>query len=182
MAAAQIRHRLGELDLAAYRRLAEMPAHPQLDRSMALLSRAANRSRLSIAIAGLLAASGGPQGRRAALAGLASVGATSALVNLGLKPLGRRERPDRAGSAVPVERHVPVPASTSFPSGHAASAFAFANGVSVGRPALAAPLTLLAAAVAYSRVHTGVHYPVDVVVGAAVGTVVGQVVGRVLLR
>jgi membrane-associated phospholipid phosphatase len=31
------------------------------------------------------------------------------------------------------------------------------------------PIRLLAAAVAYSRVHTGVHYPGDVVVGSVTG-------------
>ena len=45
-------------------------------------------------------------------------------------------------------------------------------------PALAAPLRALAAAVAYSRVHTGVHYPGDVVVGSLVGTTIGEVAGR----
>ena len=55
-----------------------------------------------------------------------------------------------------------MPTSTSFPSGHAASAFAFAYAVGRRIPALAVPIRLLAAGVAYSRVHTGVHYPGDV--------------------
>jgi undecaprenyl-diphosphatase len=68
-----------------------------------------------------------------------------------------------------------MPRSTSFPSGHAASAFAFATGVGSDMPALSLPLHAAAAVVAYSRVHTGVHYPGDVVVGSVTGAALGQV-------
>jgi undecaprenyl-diphosphatase len=149
---------------------------------MARLSRAADYSRLSLAAAAAMAAGGGARGRRAAALGLASVGATSSLVNLGLKPLGRRRRPDRAGERVPVARHVRMPASTSFPSGHAAAAFAFATGVGHELPPAAVPLHALAALVAYSRVHTGVHYPADVVAGALLGTVLAQLAAHTLDR
>jgi undecaprenyl-diphosphatase len=81
------------------------------------------------------------------------------VVNLGVKPIARRRRPDRLETAMFEDRHVPMPASASFPSGHAASAFAFAHAVGRHVPVLAVPVRLLAAAVAYSRVHTGVHYP-----------------------
>lgn len=64
---------------------------------------------------------------------------------------------------------MPMPESTSFPSGHAASAFAFAYTVGRHYPLLAVPIRLLATGVAYSRVHTGVHYPGDVVLGSVVG-------------
>ena len=43
-------------------------------------------------------------------------------------------------------------------------------------------LRFLAAAVAYSRVHTGVHYPGDVVIGALVGAGTGQAVGGTVDR
>ena len=62
-----------------------------------------------------------------------------------------------------------MPKSRSFPSGHAASAFAFASGVAAEAPVPGGLLTVLAALVAYSRVHTGVHYPSDVVAGAVIG-------------
>jgi acid phosphatase family membrane protein YuiD len=66
----------------------------------------------------------------------------------------RRLRPT---SEVPLARHLSrVPRSTSFPSGHAASAAAFATGVALEIPALAAPVGALAAAVGASRVVTGV--------------------------
>jgi undecaprenyl-diphosphatase len=63
-----------------------------------------------------------------------------------------------------------MPDSASFPSGHTASAVAFAAAVGPSLPAAAVPLGLLACAVGYSRVHTGVHYPGDVIAGALLGT------------
>jgi undecaprenyl-diphosphatase len=62
-----------------------------------------------------------------------------------------------------------MPGSGSFPSGHAASAFAFAYAVGRHLPGLAVPVRLLATGVAYSRVHAGVHYPGDVVIGSVLG-------------
>jgi membrane-associated phospholipid phosphatase len=98
-----------------------------------------------------------------------SIGVTSATVNLGAKPIARRRRPNRAETAVFEARQVRMPSSASFPSGHAAAAFAFAYSIGRHLPALALPIRLLALAVAYSRVHTGVHYPGDVVVGSVTG-------------
>ncbi len=62
-----------------------------------------------------------------------------------------------------------MPESTSFPSGHAATAFAFAYAVGRHLPGFAVPIRLLAGGVAYSRVHLGVHYPGDVVFGSIIG-------------
>ena len=118
----------------------------------------------------------------AAAIGLASVGVTATVVNLGMKPLGRRARPDRAVERVPVARHVRMPSSTSFPSGHSATAFAFATGVGHVLAPAGIPLHGLAALVAYSRVHTGVHYPGDVVAGALAGTVLAQLTAHAFSR
>ncbi|MBF6557763.1 MAG: phosphatase PAP2 family protein [Acidimicrobiales bacterium] len=71
----------------------------------------------------------------------------------------------------------PMPASSSFPSGHSASGFAFATAVGYQIPSLSFPLRMLAAAVAYSRVHSGVHYPGDTIVGSLTGGAVGLMVG-----
>jgi membrane-associated phospholipid phosphatase len=169
------------VDVAVYAAIAQTPT-PALDRAMARLSHAADYSRLSLASAAVLAATGGRRGRRAAALGLASVGVAATVVNLAVKPLGRRRRPDRAAEQVPVARHVRMPSSTSFPSGHSAAAFAFATGVGQALPAAAIPLRGLAALVAYSRVHTGVHYPGDVVGGALLGTGLAQVTTHALDR
>jgi len=166
------------LDLAVYSAIARTPT-PALDTAMSRLSHAANYSRLSLASAAVLAAAGGPTGRRAAVHGLAAVAVTSTVVNAAIKPLARRRRPDRLAGEVPVARHVRMPTSRSFPSGHSAAAFAFATGVGHVSPAAAVPLRALAALVAYSRVHTGVHYPGDVLAGSLIGTTVGQLTTHV---
>ncbi|MFN8114272.1 MAG: phosphatase PAP2 family protein [Solirubrobacterales bacterium] len=169
------------VDLALYAAIARTPT-PTLDRAMSRLSRAADYSKLSIASAAVLAATGGRTGRRAAVMGLASVGTAAAFFNLVVKPLSNRSRPDRIAEQVPIARHVRMPSSTSFPSGHSATAFAFAAGVGRVMPPAAVPLHALAAAIAYSRVHTGVHYPGDVVAGAVSGTVVAQLTTHALDR
>jgi membrane-associated phospholipid phosphatase len=153
-----------------------------LDVPVRRLSDAADHSKLWLAIAAVVAVAGGRRGRRAALEGVVAIGVTSATVNLGVKPIARRRRPDRLQTAVFEGRHVPMPASASFPSGHAASAFAFAHAVGRHLPVLAVPIRLLAAAVAYSRVHTGVHYPGDVVIGSVTGAGTAAMVAAVADR
>lgn len=176
---------LSALDRSVYAAVAQSQT-PTLDEFFRRLSRVSDKSVLWFATAGVLAAVGGPTGRRAALNGVASIGLASASVNLGFKHLARRRRPDREGAGVSDDRQVPMPESTSFPSGHSASAFAFAEGVSNAAPALGIPLRLAAACVAYSRVHTGVHYPGDVVAGTLIGITAGELaslmVGGILKR
>jgi undecaprenyl-diphosphatase len=162
-----------KLDQALYEGVATTPT-PGLDSGLRQVSNLANKSVLWLGVAAALAVVGGPTGRRAALDGLASVAVASAIVNLGVKQVARRRRPDRSGAQVTQERLVRMPRSTSFPSGHSASAFAFAEGVSATLPWLGIPLRLAAATVAYSRVHTGVHYPGDVVAGSLIGMTAGE--------
>jgi membrane-associated phospholipid phosphatase len=159
---------LGALDRAVYEAVARTPT-AKLDGPFRRLSDSANRSLLWLGIAAAIALLGGRRGGRAALEGVVSIGVTSATVNLGIKPLAERRRPDRAGPDLFWKRQARMPGSTSFPSGHAASAFAFAYAIGRHFPLMAVPLRLLAGAVAYSRVHTGVHYPADVIVGSTVG-------------
>jgi undecaprenyl-diphosphatase len=153
-----------------------------LDAWLIRLCNAANHSRLWLATAAGLAILGGRRHRRAAVLGVAAIGLTSATTNLVVKPVLRRGRPDRVGAAVPEARHVRMPISHSFPSGHAASASASATAVGHELPVTALPLRLLAVGVAYSRVHTGVRYPSDVVAGSVIGTLCGTVIGAVAAR
>jgi undecaprenyl-diphosphatase len=96
------------------------------------------------------------------------IAVTSAVANLLLKPLGRR-----VTHHVPITRHVTMPRTASFPSGHAASASAFATGVATAWPEAGLPLSAAATLVGYSGVHPGVHYPVDVIAGSLTGTHAG---------
>lgn len=172
---------LGVVDRAVYAAVASAST-PVLDVPVRRLSNAANNSRLWLGIAAGLAIAGGRRGRRAALTGTVAIGVTSALVNLGVKSLYARQRPDRAGAGVPDQRQVPMPSSSSFPSGHSAAGFAFATAVGRELPWLGSGLRFAAAAVAYSRVHTGVHYPGDTVVGSLIGAGTGQAVAGVMDR
>ncbi len=158
------------IDEAVYEAVASTST-PALDESLARLSDTANHSKLWFAAAGVVAVAGGKRGRRAALEGVAAIGLASAAANLIGKNLTDRARPSRRppGQGFAHARYVEMPTSTSFPSGHSASAFAFASAVGARIPALAIPLDALAFLVAYSRVHTGVHYPGDVVAGAFLG-------------
>lgn len=140
---------------------------PALDATLPRLSRAADHGLLWFGVAAALAATGRP-GRRAAARGLASLAVASAVVNGPAKWAFRRRRPLLA-DIPPLRLLTRQPSTTSFPSGHAASAAAFATGVGMQLPLAAAPVALAAAAVAYSRVHTGVHYPGDVAVGVMAG-------------
>ena len=131
------------------------------------LSASANHGKLWFAVAGGLALIPGKP-RRAALHGLIAQGVASAVTNVVFKTLLPRARP--LPEHLPVFRFVnPQPTSSSMPSGHSASAAAFAVGVGMVRPAIGAALAPLAAGVAYSRVHTGAHWPSDVLFGSAIG-------------
>ncbi|MCB0863384.1 MAG: phosphatase PAP2 family protein [Solirubrobacterales bacterium] len=171
--AKQILSEINRLDQAVYAAVATSPT-PSLDTGLRKLSNAANYSRISGGISVGLAVFGGSAGRKAAFRGMASIGVTSAVLNALVKPVARRARPDREGAAVPEARHVRMPTSHSFPSGHSASAFAYAVGVGHVLPWSIPPLVMLAAAVAYSRVHTGVHYPGDVVIGSLSGFILAE--------
>jgi len=72
-----------------------------------------------------------------------------------------------------------LPLSSSFPSGHAAMAFAAATVVAILAPRLRVPALVLAALVAFSRVYLGVHFLSDVLAGAVLGIGVGLLVSAV---
>jgi undecaprenyl-diphosphatase len=167
------------LDRASYDAVAGTPT-PTLDVLMSWISNAASYSRLWVVIATALTAVGGDRGRRAASRGLIAVGATAITTNLVAKHIFPRGRPKRL--VVTAGRHARMPMSSSFPSGHAASAFAFATAVTADLPLLSLPIYGLATAVSYSRVHTGVHYPSDVMGGGILGAAVGTAVREATLR
>ncbi|MGW1541576.1 phosphatase PAP2 family protein [Streptomyces sp. NPDC002309] len=165
------RHALRERLLALDNRLFEFAAArdwPAAAPVLPRLSRAANHGLLWFAAAGVVAASRTPRARRAAVRGVASLALASATINTIGKRSVRRTRP--VLDAVPsVRRLRRQPITTSFPSGHSASAAAFAAGVAMESPAWGAAVAPVAFSVAMSRVYTGVHFPSDVLAGAALG-------------
>lgn len=164
-------NRVGRTDRELVRRSSALPATP-IDDGLLLLTRSANKSGLWWVVAGVLAARKGPT-RRGALRGVAAIAGASALANAVAKPLLPRRRP--AAEEVPKRRRlIKHPRSSSFPSGHAASAAAFATAVAMESRPTGLALVPVAAAVAYSRVHTGVHWPSDVAAGAVMGVVAAR--------
>ncbi|HET6658222.1 MAG TPA: phosphatase PAP2 family protein [Gaiellaceae bacterium] len=95
---------------------------------------------------------------------------TADLLALAVKAGVERPRPTRT---IPQADPLMGASGWSFPSGHAATAFAGAVALTYLWRRGAPLFFLLAAAIAFSRVYVGVHYPGDVVAGAALGTVVG---------
>ena len=95
-------------------------------------------------------------------------------VNYAVKQAVGRERP--AGLGDPL---VPPPASSSFPSSHAAMSTAAAIALCRVRPRLAPLWLAMAAAMAWSRAYAGVHHTSDVVAGVAVGAVTGTMAAGV---
>jgi membrane-associated phospholipid phosphatase len=167
------------LDQAIYDAVATTPT-PILDAPVTWISNAANFARLWLVLAAVLGALGGSRGRRAAARGLTALGITSMTSNLAVKQLFRRHRPERFIAMA--TREARMPTSSSFPSGHTASAFAFATAVTAEFPLLSVPLFVLATVVGYSRVHTGVHYPTDVVAGGILGAGIGAGTRSATLR
>ncbi|WP_138760440.1 bifunctional phosphatase PAP2/diacylglycerol kinase family protein [Modestobacter altitudinis] len=162
-------------DAALLARVGRLPT-TRVDRWLRRLSTFADHGKLWALVGGLLGLQRG-RPRRAAVRGLGSMALSSALVNVVLKRVFQRVRPDLAAvsSARALRR---PPDSLSFPSGHSASAAAFATGVALESPALGALIAPFALGVGYSRVHVGVHYPGDVAAGMAVGSAVALATQR----
>lgn len=174
----QVIEGLGLIDREVFEAVANAKT-PIMDELLPRLTRAANYSKLWMGIAAGMALTRSPRLHRAAARGLVSLAATSLITNQGAKRLRRRERPGH--NSVPFRRRIRhYPTSSSFPSGHAASAAAFAVGAGLEDPPAGYTLGVLAALVGLSRVYTGAHYPGDVLVGWAIGAGVALVGGKLV--
>src|SRR5262245_33968452 len=115
-----------------------------------------------------------PRWKRGTVAALFSAG-LALLANQAIAHLWERPRPF---AAHPADVHLlgPTTVDPSFPSDHAAAAFAIAVAVFMVSRRVGGVFLVLATAVGLSRIALGLHYPSDVLAGAVVGTVAALVV------
>lgn len=87
-----------------------------------------------------------------------------------VKPMSGRLRPDEVRArGLQGAWHVEGGVNSSFPSGHVATAFAFARGLVAMQPALAPLCYTAAAGTGLSRMADGRHYLSDTLVGGLLG-------------
>jgi len=143
-----------------------------LDRATVVLSSPAFGAATGIALAltiGLSLARG--RRRLALLLALAlALGLSDFVGARVLRPLFARMRPCYALPPGAVRLLVGAADVGSIPSLHASNFFAMATVAWAARRGLGIAAVVVAAAVAWSRVHGGVHWPTDVVAGAGWGT------------
>lgn len=101
--------------------------------------------------------------------------AESLLVNQGIKRLVKRPRPEATD---PRPHHLRTPLTSSFPSGHASSAFTAAGLLAAHDPAWKPAIYAAVAVVATSRIHVKIHHASDVIAGAAIGAIIAKVALR----
>jgi membrane-associated phospholipid phosphatase len=157
--------------------LVERIRRPQLDPVFYGLSSAADHGLLWLFFGASRAARAGDPA--VALRMGAALGVESMLTNGPIKACFRRVRPaDEHPPEGPLPYGMHRPISSSFPSGHAASAFTAAM-LLAGGPATPAWFAL-AAVVAASRVYTRMHHTSDIVAGAALGLALGAIARRIV--
>ena len=108
----------------------------------------------------------------------AVLGIESVFVNVGIKSLFRRSRPEWEAAHDRPHR-LRAPRTSSFPSGHASSAFTAATLLTASGDPLWPLYYAVAVVVATSRMYVRIHHASDVVAGAALGVVLGLVANQV---
>jgi membrane-associated phospholipid phosphatase len=96
-----------------------------------------------------------------------AIGLAALLADFAAKPVVARHRP--FVSYTGFELMAKPQRSGSFPSTHAAGAFAGAFALSRVFPEMRAAVWIMAALVAFARVYVGVHYPLDAIGGVVIG-------------
>ena len=163
-------------DARADRALEVLRANPLANRTFYAASALGDHSLLWHTIGAVRALGGDRQLAEALrLSGVLSL--ESLLVNVGIKSMFRRTRPIHTAVRPLALRR---PMTSSFPSGHATSAFCSAVLLSKAEPRLRPVWYATATVVAGSRVHVRIHHTTDVVVGAAIGYALGHLAARVI--
>ena len=164
------------LDAVADNVFERMRGVPFVDRTFYAASALGDHALLWHTI-GAVRALGGDRQMSEALRLSAVLGVESILVNVGIKSMFRRTRPLH-NAVRPFALRTPL--TSSFPSGHATSAFCAAVLLSKAEPRLRPVWYAAAAVVSASRVHVRIHHTTDVVVGAAVGWAFGHIACRLV--
>jgi undecaprenyl-diphosphatase len=155
---------------------AHLRGRPAVDRLMYAASAVGDHGIIWLALAVLQAVRSPDRWQPRLLRVAAGLGIESILVNGPVKWLFRRTRPVHEG---PRPLRLRTPLTSSFPSGHASSAFFGAAVLGDGDPWW--PLYYaLAVVVASSRIHVKIHHASDVVAGAAIGAVLGELARRLV--
>jgi len=110
------------------------------------------------------------------LVALVGESAVTNTVKLGFR---RVRPPDHFEHDAPLPHKMRRPITSSFPSGHAVTAFTAAAVLSEGSP-MAPAYYALASTIAASRVYTRIHHASDAIAGAALGLVLGSVARRLV--
>jgi undecaprenyl-diphosphatase len=155
---------------------AEAFRSPGLDPVFYGLSSAADHSLLWLTLGSLRAARDGDPGLALRLATVMTV--ESALTNGPVKQCFQRVRPVLESMEEKLPYGMRRPITSSFPSGHAVSAFTAAT-LLAGGPATPF-LYMLAAMVAASRVYVRMHHASDVIAGALLGVAMGAAARRIV--
>jgi membrane-associated phospholipid phosphatase len=129
------------------------------------------RPQIALGFLLVVAAFGGPPGAALARHAIVALIPTNLVVE-GLKRATQRTRPDGEHK----------PSNASFPSSHAANAFAMAWVLSRRWPRWSIPFYLFAATVGFSRIYLNRHFLSDVLVAVIVGVVCGWGAERLLAR
>jgi undecaprenyl-diphosphatase len=170
---ASTRRRLAEFDALVDRQFDRLRGHPTADRLYYLASELGDFG-LVWHLIGTARALRSDRHTREALRLAIGLGAESLLVNGLIKSFFRRKRPTYEGLR---PHRLRRPRSSSFPSGHASSAF-FAAGLLGERSRWRPAWYGVAVVVATSRIHVKIHHASDVLAGMATGAVLARVVRR----
>lgn len=126
----------------------------------------------------VLALKGGKTQRQQALRAFLAVLIAWVIIEM-LKSLLPSVRPFRTIGYTPLT--LTIPGNNSFPSSHAALAFALAISIWLENKKQGWFFIAAAIAVSLGRLLAGVHYLLDIIVGAWVGTVVASVISKLAL-
>jgi membrane-associated phospholipid phosphatase len=153
---------LRRLDLWLLRVLRTRWHLPPVERAVLLFTRTGEHGMLWLVLAGAGAVT--DPGRRPLYRQTARVVVIAYVVNILLKQVFRRRRPEVEG----LPSLSTTVSALSYPSAHATTSFAAARVLSDALPQ--APLYSCAVAMGLSRPYVGVHYPSDIAAGALLGT------------